>query len=346
MKFVSVLGCALAGACVAMGAAGADQMQQPAFALPQEVVSAATAFQQYMASAARIDSGFSDGDAVARGLKTASAYEASQMEEGMVAYGAIVALQDERFVAGVERAAGRGEDRTVFAEQLVQDPFAATRVDGADEAARRIEAALGDKARALLSAGMQVKGAAYLVQHQAWSQAPVGDPEDRLADVKARSNERATPSDDDNQAMLAALVSGDPSAIAVADAPPGYTAIEARALALAAESVLGRAHSADRDWLTPLFSEADSAECLRMAKLDLYQCMAVAGPQYEDVYCMGQHAMTDTAICVAGAAHTGAPTEVAEAQVPPTQVASLAGASADPAYARVAARQSVKIDPN
>jgi hypothetical protein len=134
--------------------------------------------------------------------------------------------------------------------------------------------------------------------------------------------------------MLAAIPVDDPGG-AVGDVRPVVTPIEARALALAAESVLGRAHGADRDRLTPLFSEGDSAECLRIAKLNLYQCMAVAGPQYEDIYCMGQHAMSDTAKCVAGAAHAAQ-----------TEVASLGQASAGPSYARAAARQQVKIDPN
>ena len=340
MKFAHVMAGALSGACVAIGAAGADEMQEPAFALPQEVVSAATAFQAYMSGAAKIDAGFADGEQVAHGLKTASAYETSQMEEGMVAYGAIVALQDERFVAGVERAAGRGDDRARFAEQLVQDPARATQVDGADEAARRIEAALGEKARALVSAGTQVKAAAYSVQHQAWSQAPVGDAQGRLADVKARSAVRASPSDDDNQAMLAALVASDPGG---ADAEQGaVTPIEARSLALAAESVLGRAHSADRDWLTPLFSDVDSAECLRMAKLNLYQCMAVAGPQYEDIFCLGQHAMLETASCVAGAAHGAGATQVVASLSPRSEGVTASAAS----YVPLAAHYRVKIDPN
>jgi len=55
--------------------------------------------------------------------------------------------------------------------------------------------------------------------------------------------------------------------------------------------------------LTPLLADADSAECLRLAKLNLYQCMAVAGPQYEDIYCLGQHALMDTSVCVDRAAH-------------------------------------------
>lgn len=334
MKVARVLSWALAGACVAMSA-GADevQMQMPAFSLPQEVVSAATAFEEYMASAAKIDAGIPDASAVAKDLQTASAYEPSQLEEGMVAYGAIVALQDERFVAGVDHAAGRGDERAAFADQLVQDPFSITQVDGAEDAARRVEAALGAKASALQSAGAQVTAAAYSVQHQAWSQAAVSDPANRLADVKARSHSRAAPSDDDNHAMLAALTGVDSAAAADGDAAPGVTPIEARALALAAESVLGRAHGVDRDRLTPLFSEVDSAECLRIAKLNLYQCMAVAGPQYEDIYCMGQHAMTDTASCVAGASH--GQTRVASASPRPSEPPS-----SDPSYVQVASRPS------
>jgi hypothetical protein len=111
--------------------------------------------------------------------------------------------------------------------------------------------------------------------------------------------------------MLAAIIGAEPGAAGQTDTHLDITAIEARALALAAESVLGRARSADRDWLSPLVSEPDSAECLRMAKLDLYQCMAVAGPQYEDIYCMGHHALKETAQCVAGAAHGAATTQIA-----------------------------------
>jgi hypothetical protein len=179
-----------------------------------------------------------------------------------------------------------------------------------------------------------------------------GDAQGRLADVKARSNERAAPSDDDNQAMLAAIVDTDPGALAEQAAQPAFTPVEARALALAAESVLGRARSSDRDWLSPLFGDPDSAECLRMAKLDLYQCMAVAGPQYEDIYCMGQHAMAETAKCVAGAAHgAGASQVLASLSQRPDSV-SADGASAQSAspeqasYVPPAAHYRVKIDPN
>jgi hypothetical protein len=303
MKIGRVMGIALAGACMLVGGATADEMSEATFTLPREVVSAATAFEHYMASAARIDGRFADSESVARALKAASAYQPAQFEEGMISYAAIAALQDDRFVAGVEQAAGRGEQRAAFAERLIEDPLAATRIDGADEAARRIEAALSAKAAPLVSSATDVKAAAYSVQHQAWSKVMVANPQDRLAELKSLAAIRAAPSDDDNHAMMEAVAGMDDPGAPGAAAPTGFTAIEARALALAAESVLGHATGPERDRLSPLLSEADSAECFKMAKLNLYQCMAVAGPQYEDVFCMGQHAMMDTGSCVADATH-------------------------------------------
>src|SRR6202020_1292851 len=125
------------------------------FAMPREVVSAATAFQAYMSSAARINGGFADGEGVERGLKNAAAFEPAQLEEGMIAYGAIAALQDARFVEGVETAAGDGDQRRAFAARLIQDPYAATQVDGAIEAGQRVAAAISSEAAPLVSVGAQ-----------------------------------------------------------------------------------------------------------------------------------------------------------------------------------------------
>jgi hypothetical protein len=339
MRLGKVMGVALAGACLTVGVAIAGELDDATFTLPGEVVSAATAFEHYMRDAAAIDSGFSGGESVARSLKAAAAYEPVQMEEGMIAYGAIAALQDDRFVAGVDQAAGRGEARAAFAERLIEDPYAATRIDGADGAARRITAALAAKAAPLVSAATQVKAAAYSVQHQAWSKVMVADAQDRLSLVKGLSHTRAAPSEEDNQAMMQGLAGADPRTVAD-DAPAGYSALEARALALAAESVLGHAQGADRDRLSPLLTEADGAECLRMSKLNLYQCMAVAGPQYEDIYCLGQHAMLDTGACVDHAAHDGGAANATVAQLSPRADTPRA------TYIPLSAHRSLRIDPN
>ena len=42
-------------------------------------------------------------------------------------------------------------------------------------------------------------------------------------------------------------------------------------------------------------------ERLNLAKLNLYQCLAAAGPYYEDIYCLAQHAMLEPAGCATDA---------------------------------------------
>ncbi len=336
MKIARLMGGALAGACLVVGGAAAGEFDDGSFAMPLEVVSAATAFQTYMAGAAHIGGGFSNGDGVSRGLKTAAAYQPAQLEEGMIAYGAIAALQDERFVDGVEAAAGHGDQRTAFAEQLIEDPYAVTRVDGAAAAAERVEAAIGAQAAPLVTAGAEVKSAAYSVQHQSWSKAAVADASGRLAELKSLSAAPAAPSEAENEAMMRALADADPGADD--DAPARFTALDARALALAAESVLGHAQGADRDRLTPLLTERESAFCLKMAKLNLYQCMAVAGPQYEDIFCLGQHAMYDTGQCVDQAAHGDGASSVTMVSPRPARTPI--------SYAPPASRRMLRIDPN
>jgi hypothetical protein len=48
----------------------------------------------------------------------------------------------------------------------------------------------------------------------------------------------------------------------------------------------------------PILGEPTSATCLNMSKLNLYQCLAVAKPHYEDVFCLGQHILADTGQCL------------------------------------------------
>jgi hypothetical protein len=312
------MGCVAASACAVVGVASADPLGGADFVLPRDVVSAGTAFEGYTHAAAGIDGRYSSDAAVARDIRAAASYEPVQLEEGMIAYGAIAALQDEAFVDGVEDAAGRGAAREAFAERLIEDPFEATRVTGAEEATRRVEAALAFRAAPLVAAGSQVKAASYTVQHQPWSRAMVANAPDRLAEIKSVSASRIETSEADDQAMMSRVVAFS-SHPAIDSSVRRVSGVEARALALAAEAVLGRADSRDRDRLGPLLTESTSAQCLRMAKLDLYQCMAVAGPSYEEMYCMGQHAIADTGRCIAAAAGEGERTRMTAQSAPPAR---------------------------
>ena len=59
-----------------------------------------------------------------------------------------------------------------------------------------------------------------------------------------------------------------------------------------------------------------------MSKLNLYQCLSVAKPYYEDVFCLGQHILLDTAQCVTKAAGP-LPTPTIAAVTPPGAAAMV-----------------------
>jgi hypothetical protein len=71
-----------------------------------------------------------------------------------------------------------------------------------------------------------------------------------------------------------------------------------RSLAVAALAALGYGDDASLANVLPLLAEPGSASCLNMSKLNLYQCLAVAKPHYEDVFCLGQHILMDTGRCL------------------------------------------------
>jgi hypothetical protein len=295
-------------------------------ALAHKVVESASAYLAYMKKASDIHDTFADGAAVAKEVRTGAGYEAKQFEEGAIAYAAIVALQEPGFVEGV-RAAGGGDPGRAqqIAADLIANPAAASTFQGADAAAARAGAALRRQGDRLLEAGAKVKQAAYDVQHSAWSKDDVPNPEVRLAAAKSLSATRLTPAREETDKLLKRV-------LAEQGSPPAYGAsspVVSRGLALAALAVLGQAGEENADRVAPLLTEDRGGECLKMAKLNLFQCLAVAGPHYEDVFCLGQHAMMDTAQCVirasgvsqpvmtASAAATEAPTPAQPAQVSP-----------------------------
>jgi len=77
-----------------------------------------------------------------------------------------------------------------------------------------------------------------------------------------------------------------------------YTPTVTRALAVAAIAILGEGGETRADAMTQMLGEDDGPRCLGMSKLNLYQCLAVAKPYYEDVFCLGQHVLMDTGQCL------------------------------------------------
>jgi hypothetical protein len=301
-------------AVLALGTAGfsAAQDTQPQVRMARDLVAAASAFETYTRTAGAIDADFAGPKAVAGAVRVAASHEPHQIEAGMIAYAAMAALQDEGFVDSVQRIAADRGAREAMVRQLMDDPEAAVGLPGAEGAAARARSALLRQVEPLLADGARVKQAAYDIQHHEWSKVMVGDARERLALVKQLAAQTFSPSEADATRLYQALTARSERREAAPVSP-----VVARGLALAALALAGEAGEENREALRPLVTDVRSAECMRMAKLNLFQCMAVAGPHYEDVFCISQHAMLEAGRCMAQAAGADAaprPVETADAR--------------------------------
>ena len=190
----------------------------------------------------------------------------------------------------------------------MKDPAYAIGFAGSSHAAGLVIAALSSDGQKLFDLGKSVKQAAYDVQHQAWSKGDVPGRDGRLALAKSLSATPGLGEVDETARLQAAVVGGAQMGLSPQDAAPPYTPVVVRSLAIAALAALGYADEASLGQVMPMLAEPGSASCLNMSKLNLYQCLAVAKPHYEDVFCLGQHILMDTGRCLLKGA--GAPDPV------------------------------------
>lgn len=277
---------ALAG-CATASAPSKPVKKGPYIGVDARLASRASAFEAFTRKAGAIDPSFSGPGEIGERLRTAAGYEPKELEAGMVAYAALAAMQEPAFVAGV-RARGRA-----VSGQLPGDPAAALALPGAYAASQRANAALARRGEVLADAGARVKAASYSVQRQTWSRARLTNGPQRLSAVKSAAGYR--PESADRAKLTSALAEGGRKG--------GASPVVTRGVALAALTLLGQEGSG-----RSLLSEPRSGQCLRLAKLNYHQCLAAAGTHYEDIYCLGVHAMRDPGQCVVDATRTPAPT--------------------------------------
>lgn len=300
------LACALmlgAAGPIAAGMGGAvAQETQPNVRMAREVVAAASAFETYTRTAGAIAPAFAGPRDVAGAVNVGASHDPRQLEAGMIAYAAMAALQDRAFVEGVQRIVADDRARDTMVQRLNYNPETAMELPGADSAAARARELLLRQIEPLIADGRRVKQAAYDIQHKPWSKVFVADGRERLAKVKQLAVQLFSPSDSDAARLYQAVSARTEGRAAITPSP-----VVMRGLALAALAIADQAGDENSEALRPLLTEARSASCVRMAKLNLFQCMAVAGPHYEDVFCLGEHAMIEPGQCMASAAGAEAP---------------------------------------
>jgi hypothetical protein len=305
----------------------------PPLTVSPRVVEQAAAFEAYMNRAAGITPSFTDGASVSRSLIIAAAYEPRQLATGAVAYGAVAALQDPMFVESVRAYLRNPTQRAEIAARIAAEPAYIAGFPGAASAAGLVSQALDREGRRVRLAGEGVKQSAYSVQRQAWSKVAIPNAAERLANVKALGTALA-PADTPTIERLRGLALGQtPTASTPVSMQPPYTPVVVRSLAIAALSALGYGEDpAFAQSFETLLIEPTGSSCLNMSKLNLNQCLAVAKPWYEDVFCLGQHVLIDTGQCVVQAGNAPPPA-MAAAVVPvsgPTATATAAQAGVAP----------------
>jgi hypothetical protein len=292
----------------------------PPITLSDSLTRDAAAYQAYMAKVAAITPDFKSGDDVAGSLKAGDSYDTHQLLRGSIAYAAIVALQDKNFVAQVQVFAENPVSRPLLTDDITQNPNYVVGLKGADTAAGLVIASLMDQGQKLYSSGELVKQSAYSIQRQSWSQQLVANRDQRLADAK--TNTEVAPTSGETARLQQAAVGTTPMGLPVAaPATQPYPPVVVRGLALAALAILGEAGDDQAARTGPIVDETNTENCLGEAKLNLYQCLAVSKPHYEDIFCLGQHVMMDTGQCL-----------MIAAGAPPPVYAPLAHSSTEVAY--------------
>jgi hypothetical protein len=289
----------------------------PAVSMGQRLIADAAAYADYLRQAEQISPAFTDAAGVQSSLHAAAAYQPAQFVRGEMAYAAIAALQDQAFVQAVRAAGQTPEDRYGIVRGIFADPsYALAFTDAAGAAGLAKEALTSDGLR-LYDNGKTVSLAAYSIQHQPWSLQDVPARESRLAAVKTLSvSPRAAPPDV-TQTLQSAATGAGSLGLTPDPARPPYTPLIVRAVALAALASIGEAtdeKAANISWLT---DDYFTDHCLAHAKNELNVCLSVAKPNYEDVFCLGEHALNATGACMVQGAGGVIPFEM---QVQPMKI--------------------------
>lgn len=281
----------------------------PPITLSSSIVERASAFRGYMARAGAVSSTFQNGEQIQASLKVGAAYETKSFMNGAVAYAAVLALQDPTFVASVREVAKNPTQRQEMIANIFSNPSYAAVFKGSDSAAGLIIDTIGNDGLKVYMAGKAVKQAAYDVQKSTWSKSAVVDRDGRLASTKTLSATPALAESGDVAVLQGASTGGQSLGLTPRAAPAPYQPVVIRGLAVAALAALGAAGDNNLASIDALSADWGTANCLNMAKLNLYQCLAVAKPHYEDIFCLGQHILIDTGACVIKASGATLPPE-------------------------------------
>jgi hypothetical protein len=268
---------------------------------------------------------------IERALDKAAAINRDQLTRGYIAYGALTAARNERFVAEVRKiAASYGKERVMKA--LANNYTYAGTIPGGAEATDYIVRAAATDSDRVKQAGERLKTRAREAQKLKWGTALSGPTGPRMSRIKAAATEApaAALSAEMNDKLKIVPGSGDPSANPVSFGGDSFwsalgggaptatlTALpQAKPIAWTTSSggsairgamlSLGAMYAIDATMDQPettraLLNNNLTNSCLQRAQLQFYQCVASAHFNYENMACVGEAGLITVGNCFADA---------------------------------------------
>jgi hypothetical protein len=289
----------------------------------------ANSVQAYAAFQADIDEvnagSIQNAKDIERALDKAAALNRDQLTRGFIAYGALTAARNDQFVQEIRKTAGfYGKERIVKALMMNQN-YAGT-MAGGDKATENVVRASAADADRVIAASEALKQRAREAQNLAWGKALSGKSAARVSRLRtAAAGYTAKPLAPEMSARLK-VVPGDPNAdaislgglnfwraftnkngdVATLTAMPtqvkaftwtsnsGGAGIRGAMLSLAALYALDATMDQPVD---ELLNNKTTNTCLQGAQLTLYQCVASAHFNYENMACVGEAGLGTVGTC-------------------------------------------------
>jgi hypothetical protein len=267
---------------------------------------------------------------IERALDKAAAVNRDQLTRGFIAYGALTAARNDQFVQDVRKSAGFYGKERIVKSLMINQNYAGTMVGG-DKATENIVRSAAADADRVAAVGEMIKQRAREAQNLAWGKALSGKAAGRVARLRtAAASYSSKPLAPEQNARLK-VVPGDPRVdtaslggdnfwrvftgkggeVATLTAMPtqvktynwtantGGAAIRGAMLSLAAIYALDATQDQPID---DLLNNRTTNTCLQGAQLTLYQCVASAHFNYENMACVGEAGLGTVSSCLADAA--------------------------------------------
>lgn len=237
-----------------------------------------------------------------------------------LAYSSLIAEQHPQFLDDVRDVADYyGRDAAVAA--LANDPAYAGAFRYADQASESVLEAIDEDADEIESIGEQFRLSAYDLQNERWANAVARDRQNRLAALRAADQIAAPLATDmfstqfvsetdirSASSMFAdvtpirALPANTPDLSLNPDVPYEPDRVRVgRILSIAALRAIGSDNRFTEDSLQTLLADPLAQRCIEWARVNLAQCVAAAHFEYEDSFCIAQHALIEVSQCLEAA---------------------------------------------